>query len=368
MPDLNLLIRYPFQVHFVRKRHRIGELATVWAGGVVVVNRADDADAPAACRIKRARPGHTILFDVRHYDGCFWWPVADENGLVTTSDLERGLMQGRTSCFGLLDGDIVWGGHQNFAEADEFWRSIPVREIKNWGQEKVFGLAQRGASRLLCCGGVVHIKGGEPVVCATPTSNRKGCSTAQIDIVDSEPAPGIGFFCPQSLGRSPARIENSAARGLAFGVDELRVARSILRFENVEIVRRASAEILMPEILRANLSDICVRAAARSLSSSLSHRAMPWTFPGTANLRSRLPILFQQEESLQAEDMQTLAAALVDFTVWCEEDSSRLENFREAYDLVKEGVERMTRAAVQRGRTFLQLDPEDAAAMKGLGC
>jgi hypothetical protein len=341
------------------------ELATVWADGLVVANRADAAEAPAACRIELARPDRNMSFEVRHHNGDFWWPVADENGPISTSDFERGLS---FSCFGLLDGNIMWSGNQSFADEAEFWRSLPVRKIKRWGQEKSFGLAQAGTARLLFCEGIVHIKGGKPVVCATLTTDGTGGSIAQIDIVDSEPAHGIGYFCLQPLGRSPARLKYAAARGLAFGVDELRLARSILRSETVAIVRRASAEALIPEILRADVFDICVRSAAQFLSSSLSHFAMPWTFPDSAILRSTLPVLFQREEALQAEDTQALASALVDFTAWCEEDPSRLEHFREAYDCVKEGVERMTRAAVQRGRSFLQLDPQDEAAMKDMGC
>jgi hypothetical protein len=364
MSDLNLRIRYPYQVHFVRKRHRIGELATVWAGGILVVNCVDAADAPAACRIRHTHPGHTMEFEVRHHGGSFWWPVADENGLVAASDFEHGLAQG-SSHLGLLHADIGLRGSRQFADEDEFWKSVEVRQIKNTGQEKSYARAQRGASRLLFCDGVVHIRGGEPVLCATLNEEE---TTAQIDAVDSEPATEIGWFCPQPLGRSPSALRRCATQGLLFGIDELGLAASVLSSNDAAIVEAASVEILMPEVLRANIFDICVRAAAQSLSALLSHRAMPWTFPGTADLRSRLPILFQQEGSLQAEDIQALAAALFDFTVWCEEDRPRHENFMEAYDLAKQGVERMTRAAVQRGRTFLPLDPGDAAAMKSLGC
>jgi hypothetical protein len=127
MPDRKLPINYPFQVHFIRKRCRIGETATVRADGVVIVNSANSADAPAAFQIERASPGPTMQFEVRHYDGSFWWPVADDKSFVAASDFERGLAQGRASYFGLLDADIVLSSRQQFANEDEFRKSVAQR-------------------------------------------------------------------------------------------------------------------------------------------------------------------------------------------------------------------------------------------------
>ena len=165
MPDLIVPIKYSYPVHFIRTRCRLMETAIVQADGVVVVQSATCAEAPSAFRVERACPGHTKPFEVRYYETSFWWPVGDDSDFATSVDFLRGLAEGNKHYLGLLDGKIVSHKGELFSSEEHLREKITIREIKMWGQDKIFALAQKGAFELLLCDGVVHVRGGDPVTC-----------------------------------------------------------------------------------------------------------------------------------------------------------------------------------------------------------
>jgi hypothetical protein len=362
MADLIVPIKYSYPVHFIRTRCRLMETAVVQADGVVVVQSATCAEAPSAFRVERACPTHTKPFEVRYYENSFWWPVGDDSGFATSVDFLRGLAEGNKHYLGLLDGKIVSHKGKLFSSEEHLRENIKIREIKMWGQDKIFAMVQKGAFELLLCDGVVHVKGGDPVICVRFMEATEAPRGVDIDIVDSAPAPEIGWYCPRPMGRAPALLENCASQGLVFRVDEFDTASAILSAEGAVVVRAALIENRIPESLRATSFDICVRAAARLLASWLSARTLPGVLPGLEILRSMAPILFQQTDTLQRSGkIQTLADALVAFMTWCEQDASRIKTCKDAYYLVKEAVERIARRDAA-------LTPEDEAALRDIDC
>jgi hypothetical protein len=363
MDAIPVPICYTYELRYIRKHCRIAESSRVKGKDTVVIGGLDTVQAPVAFRITRVNSVATAQrFDVRYDGSNMLWPVGDERGPVKAPDFKRGLAESKASFLGLLD---VQMRAAQFESEHELFEKVQIRKRVGSSRDQIFERAQARAARLRLCEGLVYIIGGEPVICIRQVNRSERYPGFEIDILDSDPAPGIGWYSPHSLGSAIALLNDRAQAGLIFRIDQTEVAKTVLRENGWEISREAYAEIMRQEILSLSPYLIHVLAVSRQLIAWLSPRTAVARNQGFEILRAEAPILFGPLQS--AMDRPGLAYELTDalesFIAWCEQDHRRLKEYRREYAFVA-GAD-IKKSAVRHNHPRRPLDPDDKAFLDG---
>lgn len=240
MNEVIIRLRFNYFQRYAPYRSRKGKVLSVCLSHKddLAIQEIDPKLTTVAYRVKSAagpssRRGECIEhYEIRSFDGLLWWPLVGREGQVSASAFL----------------EMVAGGHQSanltfdpkatlpFIDApseNEYFERHRARELISSDRAQHWARVLRGATKVIFCGGVVLVEGGEPVWFgeASPLIDRLdfriGCSS--LDRVGS-----IKHGVP-GLSRGPRLT--CASDGLAFGLAELETEMVRLRrqFDSVSV-------------------------------------------------------------------------------------------------------------------------------------
>jgi hypothetical protein len=100
-------IQFSYKVEYIERRHRNSDILRIACDSLIVVDEADEQEAPAVCRIEqRDCWEREVTFRVRSYKDAMWWLAGGRDGPLGVSEFVTGIGEGNAYHLGLLSGNL----------------------------------------------------------------------------------------------------------------------------------------------------------------------------------------------------------------------------------------------------------------------
>ena len=258
--ETKVSVTIPYSVEFIRHRCRKPEGAIIWDDGEVVVRTVTAADAPIAYQIKPGDDGFGLEFDIRSFDGNFWWPLVDtafdpsvENYIASAPD--------SGSCFLSmmnLSPASVDLPRQTTAQYD---RDMSISRILNSSKDERWIVAHRIANHTLFCDDLVYVAGGPPAFFGI-SYGAVTDPTLTLEIGSLHPQT-LGIFSRLLPGPPANRRSVAACRSLVFRIEDIESEIPELKRKGFRPAFNARAAARMDVAADLDPSEICVDALVR---------------------------------------------------------------------------------------------------------
>lgn len=133
-----------------------------------MVRKTDPEEAPVAFRVRfpMQKKRAFIKFEIRRYDGVYWWPLTSGGTVIDPPLTALGFLAGLAAGEDFLD---VQGSKERFEEAR------PVKTMIRDNRDHVLTILLRElAENVILCGGLVYIPGGQPVFVLSRNYHDRG--------------------------------------------------------------------------------------------------------------------------------------------------------------------------------------------------
>lgn len=274
MEDVIVRLDINYVQHYEPSRSRNGRVLAIDLShrADLAIREVDPHAAPVAYRVKALTVSlpHSSErireYEIRSFDGSFWWPLVGDEGLLRGSKFLELAAAGHRSARLAFDPD-AWLPHRELPAAEIYFARHKARQLLETTQAERWNRVLRGARGVIICGGFIYVEAGEPIWFAEEWEQDRldvliGCSSLDRagSIYHDVPGPSKG-------GRLMC-----AADGLAFGLDELQAEMRALRGKTALVEVHSEIEPLMILHRPDAGAVVCERAMARSLWYSIRRR------------------------------------------------------------------------------------------------
>jgi hypothetical protein len=140
-------IQFRYQQEVTRKYCRKPDTYDLRGSETVCISEVDAARAPVAYHV--ISPGYCCNFEVRIFDGGFWYPVSCRSGTLTPKLFASLVIENDPSIIGALGAQARHSS--GLPTRDEFAEKTAVRGFGASTLDEVIARLHRGASRTMFC-------------------------------------------------------------------------------------------------------------------------------------------------------------------------------------------------------------------------
>lgn len=269
-------LRFRYTATYLPKRCWYERDAYFIDDAFAMIRKAEPDEAPVAFKVrfpirKNRAP---IRFEIRRYDGLYWWPLTSGGTVVDPPLTESRFISGLAVGEDFLD---VQGPKERFKEAR------PVKTIVHNNRDYILTtLLRELAENVLLCGELVYIPGGQPVFVS---SRNFGDERGEITVASTGPDRALSL-CAHGLHHAAGNYgSNETQKAFCSGQFDLAADRAAaqerarpIRYDRdyVPVVDAAMSNLPLLSKDEIRLDAIFRRAMASNDSSVSSLLAKPF--------------------------------------------------------------------------------------------
>lgn len=362
MIETIVTVRFVHLLSFLRRRARKWEKELAVGTVQILVRELVDDEAPTTVGVK---PSGHVPFNVRRFDGRWWWPIADPYGqLLTWNAVRAGLGTGDYLALPVLAPSLC-PVRCPVPTKDELLASNLARAFDDSDEKLQADTAHRAGPNLIAVDGIVYTAGGPPLLRVTAPWSWSDNPRPLIEVVDRDG----GQKGSRHAGRDPDDSVRTAGRALAgfvFGIQERQNAYdAAVTLGGMTPIFRAETNIVVADSDAGDSNSIRLDATWEMLEAFLN-RPVEKAKPVVDSIRSVAPGLVTQFGSEPNRSWSDRLDAVFAFVRFAENSCIENDLLDQRYILAKNSLRALARAAQAREETSCTLDLRDEAALATL--